>query len=320
MNALLKGLLAGVIACTAATAWADAYPNKAIRIVVPFPPGGGSDTLARLIGVELGKTLGQSVVVENKPGAAGMIATAYVASSAPDGYILLLADVPFTSNVAVYPNPLYKIDQFAPVATIANVPAIVVTNNKLPVDSMADLIAQSKKSPGALNMASGGAGSVAHLQGAQIAQAMGAEWTHIPYRGMGPAAMDVIAGQADLMVASAPTVVGHLKDKRLKALAVTTAKRSDLLPDTPTFAELGYPGLTTDNWFGLVVPAKTDPAIIKKLNEQVNAALAEPNVLESLAAQMATPLAITPEQFDKIIQRDTEKWADVVKATHITAN
>ncbi len=322
MKAVLGSAIAVLFSFAASGAWAaDTYPAKPVRIIVPFSPGGGSDTMARVIGAELTKSLGQSVVVENKPGAAGMVATAYVAGAAPDGYTLMLADVPFAANLAVYPKPSYRLEDFAAVATIATVPAIVVVGPQLPVATLADLVELSKKRPGELNMASGGTGGVAHLQGAQFAHVTGIEWAHIPYRGMGPAALDVIGGRADLMFASAPTVVSYVKEGRLKALAVTASKRSAVLPDIPTFAELGYPQLTADNWFGLVAPAKTPPEIIGKLHDKVNAALASPAVQEMLAAQMGTPFpSVTAADFQALIARDTQKWVRVVQATHITAN
>jgi len=312
-------LIMAVLACPVSQA--ETWPAKPIRIVVPFAPGGGSDAVARAISTKLGAGLGQSVIVDNKPGAGGVLATVQVAAAPADGYTLLLADVPFAANISVYAKPGYKLDDFAAVAQIATVPSIVIVGQHVPVKSLAELVALAKSKPAQLNMASGGAGGVAHLQGARFAYLTGITWTHVPYRGMGPAALDVIGGQADLMFASAPTVMGHLKSGRVKALAVTSSTRSPLAPEVPTMAELGYPEMTADNWFGVVAPAKTDPAIVKKLHDQINAAIASPEVKALLAAQMATPAPeAKPQDFERVVKREIDIWAKTVKAANISAN
>lgn len=315
-----RAAIIALAALTALPVMAQNYPTRPIKLVVPFAPGGGSDAMARAISTDLAQSLGQPVVVDNRPGAAGTLATGQVAKSPADGYTLLLADVPFVANLAVYSKPGYKLADFAPVATVAEVPSLLVVNEKVPANSVKELIAYAKSKPGVLNMASGGAGGVAHLQGEQFAHLTGIWWVHVPYKGMAPAAMDVVGGQADLMFASAPTVVGHLKESRLKALAVTSRTRSPLAPNIPTMAEQGFPSLTTDNWFGILAPAGTPPSTVALLNAKVNAALKTEAVQKLLQMQMATPLVSTSEQFSQLLGKDAAKWATIVKDLKIEPN
>ena len=317
----MKSIFCAVLLGLSALVQAQTYPAKPIHVVVPFPPGGGSDSIARALSAKLGGALGQSVIVENKPGAGGLLATIQVAQAAPDGYTLLLADPPFVANLSVYPKPGYKLEDFAPVAMIATVPSIAIVGQHVPVNSVAELVSLAKSKPGKLNMASGGTGGMAHLQGARFASIAGIEWAHVPYRGMGPAALDVIGGQADVLFASAPTVMPHLKSGRIKLLAVTSANRSPLVPQVPTFAELGFPAMTADNWFGIVAPAKTDPAIVLKLHDEINKAVQSPEVRALLSAQMATPATVSvPSEFAVVLKRDADAWAKTVKAANISAN
>ncbi len=316
-----KAIVSVALCCGAALAGAQTFPDKPIKIVVPFAPGGGSDAIARALSTKLGESLRQSVVVENKTGAGGLLATAHVASSPPDGYTLLLVDTSFAANLSVYGKPGYSLHDFAPVASLASIPSFVVVGQHVPAKSIAELIALAKARPGAVNMASGGAGGMSHLIASRFALAAGVSWTHVPYRGVAPAMLDIAAGQADVLFSTAPTVIPQLKSGRIKALAITSPARSPLAPDVPTLAELGMPSMTGDNWYGIVAPAKTNPAIVKKLLDQINAAIRHPDVRALLTAQMASPMtAISSEDFSKLLQKEAETWAKTVKAANITPN
>lgn len=313
------GLAFAALSCAAGAADIP-YPTKPIRLVVPFPAGGGSDTIARIVTAKASLTLKQSIVIDNRPGAGGTIATASVAHSPADGYTLLLADTPMVANLSIYAQPGYTLKDFAPVSVLATSPTIVVVGSNVPANNIKELIALAKNKPGKLNMASGGAGGMAHLMAARFAMETGITWLHVPYRGMAPALIDVAAGQADVMFASAPSVVPQLKGGRLKPLAVNAAARSPLAPSIPSIAELGYPQLAYDNWYGVVAPAGTDPAVIQKLFVSIRDALKDPEVKAKLNEQMATAApSESPEQFSKIIHRDFELWAKTIKAAHITA-
>jgi tripartite-type tricarboxylate transporter receptor subunit TctC len=320
MKAVLCAALCA-LAAVSTVATAETFPTKPIHIVVPFAPGGGSDAVARALSNKLAQALGQSVVVENKPGAGGLLATAFVASSPADGYTLLLVDTSFAANISLYAKPGYGLGDFAPVALVASVPSFVVVGQHVPAKSIADLVALAKAKPGALNMASGGAGGMSHLIAARFAGATGVTWTHVPYRGVGPAMMDVIGGQADVLFSTAPAVIPHLKSGRVRALAVTSATRSPLAPEVPTLAELGMPTLTGDNWYGIVAPAKTDPAVVRKLLDNLNAAVRSPEVRPLLIAQMVSPTtAPTSLEFETLLKRETEIWAKTVKSANISPN
>lgn len=318
---MTKFLIALVIAICGSTALAQTYPDRPIHLVVPFPPGGGSDAIARAISTKLGETLGQTVVVDNRPGAGGVLASQFVAAAPGDGYTLLLADTPFVTNLSVYSRPGYSLSSFAPIGLVAAVPSFLVVGQRVPASSVTELIALAKSKPNQLNMASGGAGGIAHLVGARFAAATGISWTHVPYRGMGPAMLDVVGGQADVMFASAPTVLPQMKSGRIKILAATSSKRSAFLPEVPTLGELGYRGLTFDNWYGIAAPAKTSDAIRRKLLDSLNAAVRSPEVRAALRAQMSDPLtSATSQEFANFMSAQATTWSIVVKAAQITAN
>jgi tripartite-type tricarboxylate transporter receptor subunit TctC len=320
-RALLGTLASFVLAVVPLVASAQAYPNKAIHIIVPFSPGGGSDAIARLLGTKLSETIKQSVVVENKPGAGGILATQFVANAPPDGYTLLLVDTSFAANISVYPKPGYSLKDFAAVASLAAVPSFVMVGQHVPATSIAELIALAKAKPGSLNMASGGAGGVSHLQAARFAMEAGITWSHIPYRGVAPALMDAMSGQADVVFTTAPAAMPHMKSGRARALAVTSAKRSPFAPDVPTLAELGMPRLTMDNWYGLVAPAKTDPAVVKKLLDQLNAAVRSPDVRSQLSTQTLSPSTLpTSAEFDTFLNREVQEWTKTAKAANISVS
>jgi tripartite-type tricarboxylate transporter receptor subunit TctC len=307
-------------ACFAQSPPAGGYPSRPITLVVPFSPGGGSDSIARLFAAKLGEQLGQSVVIDNRAGAGGTIGTAAVARAVPDGQTLLLADTPFTANVSVYRKPGYAISDFAPIVRLASVPTIVVVGKNVPVDTLDGLIKLAQKQPGKVNMASGGVGGVAHLVAARFAAENKIEWAHVPYRGMSPAIVDVLGGQADVIFATAPSVMGHIKAGRLKALAITSAQRSKYFPNVPTMVELGHPALVSDNWYGIVAPAKTSAAVVQLLREKTEKILQQPDVREKLAELMAEPAAPTSSKdFGKLIDQEAQIWARTVKSANILA-
>ena len=297
------------------------YPTKPITLVVPFSPGGGSDIVAIILSEKLGPLLKQPIVVDNRPGAGGTLAARMVAKASPDGYTLLLADTPFTANITVYQQPGYSASDFIPIATIATVSTLIVVSKRLGVNSVSELIAYAKKNPGKLNMASGGNGGVAHLAAARFAQATGVEWTHIPYKGMSQALIDVVGGQADVIFVTAPTAMPHLNDGLIKALAINSATRSRFMPDIPTIKELGYPQLVSDNWYGVVAPKGTPQNIVKKLHDETNQILKSKDTVSSLEKIMAVPYATnTPNDFEKLIDEEVTVWRKTVKAAKIDAS
>ncbi|WP_036593793.1 Bug family tripartite tricarboxylate transporter substrate binding protein [Ottowia thiooxydans] len=323
MNFLSRQLLLGVFALpfTVCALAQTPFPAKPITLVVPFAPGGGSDAIARVLAVKLGERLKQPVIVENKPGAGGTLATAQVARSSPDGYTLLLADTPFTANISVYPKPGYSAQDFTPIALVASVPSFIVVGKQVPVENLGQLISLAKKEPGKLNMASGGAGGVAHLAAARFALATGVEWAHVPYRGMSPAVVGVMSEQADVIFATAPTVLPQLKSGKIKTLAITSASRSPFAPEVPSVVELGLPQLVSDNWYGVVAPKGTQAGIVKTLLDNINQAMRDPDTRSKLTAMMATPTtAATSQEFGRLVDSEVLVWAKTVRAAHINAN
>jgi tripartite-type tricarboxylate transporter receptor subunit TctC len=323
MNSLFRQLLLCAFSLPFATcSIAQApFPAKPITLIVPFAPGGGSDAIARVLAIKLGERLKQPVIVDNKPGAGGTLATGQVAKASPDGYTLLLADTPFTANISVYPKPGYSAEDFTPIALLASVPSFIVVGGQVPADNLAQLISLAKKQPGKLNMASGGAGGVAHLAAARFAFATGVDWVHVPYRGMSPAVIGVMSEQADVIFATAPTVIPHLKSGKIKILAITSASRSPFAPDVPSVVELGLPQLVSDNWYGVVAPKGTPADIVKTLLDNINHAMRDPDTRSKLTAMMATPTpAATSQEFGKLVESEVLIWAKTVKAANITVN
>ncbi len=294
---------------------AQAWPEKPVRFVVGFTPGGPSDILARALGQKLAESWGQQVVIENRPGAGGNIAAEAVAKSAPDGTTWLLGNNSIlATNQSLYAKLGYDpVKDFAPVALVAIQPNILVVNPDVPVSSVKELIALAKAKPGALNYASSGSGAAAHLAGELFKAMTGVQMVHIPYKGAQPALTDVIAGQAQLMFATSASAIPYIKAGRLRALAVTTARRSATVPELPTISESGVPGFEAITWHGVVVPAATQGATIERLNADIVRALRMPDLrerLESLGAELA---AGTPRDFADYIAREIPKWAKVVK-------
>ena len=297
----------------------SAWPNKPVRLVVPFTPGGSSDILGRAIGQKLTESLGQPVVVDNVPGAGGSLGAERVAKSAADGYTLLMGHI---GNLAVapamYPKlPYDPVKSFVPVAWVANVPNILVVHPSVPAKTLKELLAYAKAIPGKLNYASGGNGSAAQLATEYLKMRTQTFMVHVPYRGTAPAVNDLIAGQTNLLFSGAPAVLPFIKSGQLRALAVSSQKRLDSLPEVPTVAESGYAGFEADQWYGVVAPAGTPADIVRKLNTHINQALASPELKARLQSEGAIAVPTTPEAYGALIQREITRWLPVVKAGNI---
>ncbi len=317
MRILQRGALAALLILVALGASAQVYPTRPIRLVVPFPPGGTTDILARAAAQKLTESMGQSVIVDNRPGAAGNIGSDIVAKSAPDGYTLLMCTV---STHAINPNlyakiPYDHINDFAPVVLVAAVPNVLEVNPSLPVHTVADLIKLAKSKPGAINFASSGNGTSIHLSGELFKTMAGVDMTHVPYKGSAPALTDLIAGQVQVMFDNLPSSLQQIKAGKLRAIAVTSGKRAPALPDIPTIAESGLPGFEATSWFGVMAPAGTPASVVTRLNSEINKWLQSPEAREQLLAQGAEAAGGTSEQFAAHIRAETDKWAKVVKAS-----
>lgn len=299
---------------------ADAWPDKPVRIIVPFAPGGTTDILARAIAPELSKAFGQQFVVDNKAGAGGNVGAEIVSKSAPDGYTLLMGTVGTHGiNKALYNKLPYDPQKdFAPITLVAGVPNVMVVNaekaRSLNINTVNDFIRYAKAHPGQLNMASSGNGTSIHLAGELFKSMTGIYMTHIPYRGSGPALMDLVGGSMDVMFDNLPSSMQQIKGGKLKALAVTSAQRSAALPDIPTVEEAaGLKGFEASSWFGLLAPAGTSSDIVHRIQREVTKSLSTPAIKEKLMAQGAIPGGNTPEEFTRMIDSEIRKWAKVVK-------
>jgi tripartite-type tricarboxylate transporter receptor subunit TctC len=312
-----RAAFAAMTLLLAAGAWAQAYPTKPIRLVVPFPAGGTTDILARQVAQRLSVSLGQSVIVDNRPGAAGNIGSDLVAKSAPDGYTLLMGTVgTHAINPSLYTRmPYDHVKDFVPIVLVAGVPNVLEVTPSLPVNSVADLIKLAKEKPGQLNFASSGSGTSIHLSGELFKTMAGVDMMHVPYKGSAPAVTDLMGGQVQLMFDNLPSSLAQIKAGKLRAIAVTSAQRAPALPNMPTIAESGLPGFEASSWFGMLAPAGTPSAIVARLNADVNQWLQTAEAKEKLLAQGAVAAGGTPEQFAAHIRAETEKWAKVVKVS-----
>jgi tripartite-type tricarboxylate transporter receptor subunit TctC len=306
---------AACVALIATAAWAQPYPTRPIRVVVPFPAGGTTDVLARAAAQKLSETFGQPTVVDNRPGAGGNIGAELVAKSPPDGYTLLMGTVgTHAINPSLYPRmPYDHVKDFAPIILVAGVPNVLVINPTLPVNSVQELIAYAKANPNKLNFASSGNGTSIHLSGELFKTMTGVQMAHVPYKGSAPALQDLMGGSVQLMFDNLPSSLALIKSGKLKALAVTSMTRAAALPDVPTLAESGLPGFEASSWFGLLAPAGTPQAVVLKLNGEVAKWLATPEAREKLLAQGAIAAGGTPEDFARHIAAETAKWQKVVK-------
>ena len=294
---------------------ADAYPAKPVRFVVAFPPGGGTDIIARSIAQKLAERIAQQVVVDNRPGAGGNIGTDIVAKSAPDGYTLLMGSAgPLAINASLFGKmPFDPIKDLAPVTLAASTPNVLVVHPSLRAATVKELIALAKARPGEINFASSGHGTPAHLAGELFNSMVGVKMVHVPYKGAAPALADLLGGQVQLMFSTMPPALPHVKDGKLRALAVTSAKRSPAAPDLPTLDEIALPGFEANTWHGVVVPAGTPATIVARLNREIVAILHLPDVVERFSSQGAEALGSTPEEFAAYIRSETLKWAKVVR-------
>lgn len=308
-------LLLAVIACAPVATLAQEYPQKPVRFLVGFSPGGGSDILARLLSEKLTESWGRPFVVDNRSGAGGTIALMLAANAAPDGYtLMMISGSQITNAVLMTKMPLDVLKAYAPVTQATSQPYILVVHPSVPAKTVKELIALAKAKPGALNYASSGTGSFAHL-GMELFKSMTAtEMVHIPFKGTGAAMIDLLGGQVQLALASAISSMPHLNTGKLRGLAVTTLKRSPVIPDFPTVAESGVPGYAVDGWYAVVLPAKTPAAIVNKLNRELVRLLDTPAVVEALAKDGAVPAGSTPGQLFDTIRAELEKWSKVVKS------
>lgn len=294
------------------------YPERPVKIIVPFAPGAGTDAMGRLVAQKLGEVMGGNFVVENKAGASGAIGTQYVAQQAPDGYTLLLVASPFTTVAASLPSAGYDpLRQFAPVGMIASGPLVWAASASLPASNMKELISLAKQKPGALNYGSAGAGGVNHLVLELLKAKTGTYITHIPYRGVAPATMDMIAGQVQLVTGTIPALLPFIKDGRVKALAVTSAKRSSALPDVPSMTEAGYSGIDVVNYFALMAPAGTPPAVIDRINAAINKLVVLPEVVARFKADAVEAAPGSPALLGHFIEADYRAWRNVVKTQNL---
>ena len=291
-----------------------AYPEKPVRFIVPYPPGGGTDVIARIVQERFAQALAQPVIIENRGGAAGSLGTDVVAKAAPDGYTVLFTLSSHTINPAIYPKlPFDTVKDFAPVGTVASLPQILVANLQFPANNVAELTALAKAKPGTLAFASVGNGSPGHLAGELYKLRTGTQLVHVPYRGGGPAVTDVMGGQVPLLWVSIPAAAQFVKGGKLKALAVSTIKRSAAFPDVPTMQEAGVADFEVDSWYAMFVPAKTPKAVIEKLNRALNAVVALPEIKERLLAQGSEGVGGTPEALGKVVESELGRWVKLAK-------
>jgi tripartite-type tricarboxylate transporter receptor subunit TctC len=322
MKFLRRSLVKSAAAALAAAAFphaasADDYPSRPVRIVAGFAAGGGVDITARLIGQWLADRLGQSFVIENRPGAGGNIGTEAVVNAAADGYTLLLSTVPNAVNASLYEKLNFNfLRDTAPVAGIIRVPMVILLNPQVPAATVPEFIAYAKANPAKLNMASAGNGSAPHMAGELFKMTAGVDLVHIPYRGQGPALTDLLGGDVQVLFATAPGTTDYIKTGKLRALAVTAASRAQVLPELPTVADF-VPGYEASQWYGLSAPKNTPAEIVARLNLEINAAIADPAMKARLAAIGGEPLPGSPAEFGRLIVEETEKWGKVVRAAGI---
>jgi tripartite-type tricarboxylate transporter receptor subunit TctC len=323
MSKIARRVLLALVAISPLAAFAQAaYPNQPVKLIVPFPPAGGTDVVSRLMTDKVRASATWSFVVDNKAGAGGNIGMDAVAKSKPDGYTLGMGQ---TANLAINPTlypkmPYDAAKDFVPVALVAGQPVVLVVRPESGFKSLADLVAAAKAKPGALTMASAGNGTVGHLTGEVFARQAGIKHVHVPYKGAGPAATDLLGGQVDYYFATPQTVSGFIKSGKLRALAVSSIKRLPLLPDTPTVAESGYKGFDTSDWKMLVAPAGTPAAVVNRLNAEVEKAMSKPETMAQLLAEGSVPLSGSPQQVAQFLKAEQQRWGAVVREGNFKAN
>ena len=300
---------AGALLALATTAGAQEYPTKSVRLIIPFPPGGSNDVVGRLIANKLSDRLGKQIVVDNRGGAGGVIGTEAAANAKPDGYTLLVISIAHTVNPWLYKLSYDPVKSFAPVAVLATGPNVLAVSPSLGVNSVQELVALAKSKPGEIQYASAGVGSFQHLGGELFKLEAGVDMLHVPFKGGGPAMVDVIGGHTKLLFSSLVQTTPHLKSGKLKALGTGGKTRSSILPDVPTIAEAGVPGYEATNWWGIMAPAGTPPAIVAKLHEEIAAVQQLPEIQQQFARQGASILQMSTPEFAAFIQTEMKKWA-----------
>ena len=321
LRSICAAALGLAIALSGTAVLAQAYPNKPVKVIVPFAAGGPADNYARFIGQRLQEAMGQPFVVEDKPGAGSVIGTDFVAKAAPDGYTLLLISNTQTVNETLTPNkPFQLMRDFVAIAPINYSDLVLVANPALPVNNLKELIARARNMPGKINYASSGQGTPYHMAGELFKSMAGVYLVHIPYRGSSGARTDVLGGQVEVMFDAVPTMVDQIRAGKVKALATTGKTRSAVLPDVPTMSEAGLPGYETTIWLGLMAPKGTPKAIVDKLNQAVSKIASQPDVRQLWAKQGAVPMVMSPEAFDKYTRDDITKWAALIKSANIKAD
>ena len=319
LSAFVLSML-GVVSTGSALAQAN-YPDKPVRFVVPYPPGGGTDVIARIVQDRFQALLGQPIIIDNKGGAGGSVGSELAARAAPDGYTVLFTLSSHTINPAIYPKLSFDtIKDFESIGTVASLPQILVANPMVPASTVAELVALAKAKPELLAYASVGNGSPGHLAGELFKLRTGTQMTHIPYRGGGPAVTDVISGQVPLLWVSIPAAAQFVKTGKLKAFAVSTLKRSAAFPDVPTVQETGVPDFEVDSWYAMFVPARTPQPVIDRLNRALNTVVAEPGIRDKLLAQGAEGVGGTPQTLTRIVAAEIPKWAKLAKDANIKAD
>jgi tripartite-type tricarboxylate transporter receptor subunit TctC len=309
-------LLAALLA--AGVAQAQGYPAKTIRWIVPWPPGGGADVLSRMLSPQLSETLKQQIVIDNRGGAAGNIGAEMAAKSPPDGYTIVFAySGTHAINPSIYRKMPFKESDFAPIIQLASVPQVLVVHPSLPVKSVKDLVALAKKRPGELTYGSSGSGAFNHLTGALFSMKTGTQLTHVPYKGGGPAAVALLSGEITMILGEPASIVGFVKSGRVRALAVTGAKRAPAMPELPTIAEAGVAGYEATSWNGMLAPAGTPPDIIRRLNAEFNRIIGTPDMRKRMLDNGYEPVGGSPERFGELIRAEIAKWAPVVAAAGV---
>ena len=312
-------LLLALLWPAVAHAQAPAYPTKPIRLIIPFPPGGSNDVVGRSIAVQLSQRLDKPVIIENVGGAGGLIGTEMAAKAAPDGYTLVLISVAFAFNPSIYKLPYDPATAFTPVAVLGAGPAVIAVTAGLPVNNLKDLIALAKEKPGTLNYATAGVGSFQHLAAELFKQQAAIDIVHVPFKGGGPAMMDVIAGNTQIAVGSLAQMIPQIKAGKLKALGIGSKNRMPALPEVPTIAEAGLPSFEVTNWWGVAAPAGTPRPVVERLHKELAAVVASSETRKRFEAEGADPLQMSPEEFGRFIAQETTKWARVVKEAGIRA-
>lgn len=321
-HSIIKALLGGIALGTAlSAAAADAYPSKPIKWVVPFTPGGAMDTMARTLGEKMSQSMKQPIVIENRPGAGGVVGSTAVARSEPDGYTMMIVSIGHAVNPSLYPKLSYDpIKDFEPVSLVGIVPNVLVVNPTVKANNVSELVALAKQQPGKMTFASAGSGTTIHLAGELFASMANVDILHVPYKGSAPAVTDLMGHQVDMMFDSVSSAKPYIDSGRLKPLAVTTVKRSSALPNVPTVAEAGIKGYELSGWYAVFVPAKTPQPIVKRINEELVKALKQPDVQARFVQIGAEPVGSSPAELDKYLKSESAKWSEIVRARNIKAD